>query len=220
MKKKFRKDYILNCCRSKRVLHLGFIQHAHLYERLIADDSWLHGSISEIAAHLVGIDYLKDDVDRIRDKYGYEVYSGDVMDLSKVPFDGEFDVIVCGELIEHIENPGLMLQGLKRFMHRDTILIITTPNPWSRHRMRLIRRGQGESEWLNDEHVSWFSFQTLKQLLERCGYREGWFGYYWHSGREVEFMRKGWRSKIRYLVDLSPARQYDGLLFTAKLADV
>ncbi|MCB9244823.1 MAG: methyltransferase domain-containing protein [Flavobacteriales bacterium] len=218
MKKVFRKDLILSCCQSKRVLHLGFIQHSHLYDRLIAEDSWLHGSIAQVADHLVGIDYLEEDVQQIRSKYGYEVYAGDVMDLDKVPVHSVFDVILCGELIEHIENPGLMLEGVKRFMHDETLLILTTPNPWSKHRIRLIERGRKEAEWLNDEHVSWFSFQTLKQLLERKGYREVRYGYYWNSGRSAEFFRKGWKAKLRYWIDRGKVDQQDGLLFIARIA--
>jgi len=54
------------------------------------------------------------------------------MKLENVAIEQKFDIIVCGELIEHIENPGLMLDGIKRFMNDDRILIITTPNPCSK----------------------------------------------------------------------------------------
>lgn len=44
---------------------------------------------------------------------------------------GKFDYIFCREVIEHIPNPIKLLDNLKRFMDRDTILILTTPNQQS-----------------------------------------------------------------------------------------
>ena len=40
----------------------------------------------------------------------------------------KFDVIVIGDLIEHLSNPGLMLYRIKKFCDERTKIIITTPN--------------------------------------------------------------------------------------------
>lgn len=174
----YRKDEIIKLSTNKSVLHLGFIQHSHLWEAKIRQNDWLHSKLLEVANRVVGIDYLAEEVDKIKKKYGYEVYSADVMYLNEVMLDDKFDVIICGELIEHVENPGLMLDGIKKFMHKSSILVITTPNPWRKLWINNMNSGIEEDKWLNKEHVSWYSFQTLKQLLERKGYYELKYQYY------------------------------------------
>lgn len=180
----YRKEEIMNYCKGKNVLHLGFIQHHDLYEKKIAEHDWLHEKIAQVANRVVGVDYLKNDVDIIVNKYGYEAYFADVTNqenmlaIKDVLKEINIDVIVCGELIEHVDNPGLMLENIKMLMGDETKLIITTPNPWCSNRIRLMQSGHYEREWLNDEHVAWYSFQTLKQLLDRRGFQEVKYGYY------------------------------------------
>lgn len=216
-----RKEKIVELCTNKSVLHLGFIQHSHLYEKLIADKNWLHEKINTVAANLVGIDYLGEDVNIIRAKYNYECYYGDVTKLDRLSLDKKFDVIICGELIEHVENAGLMLDGIKKFMYPNSILIITTPNPWSRSRIKLISDGVLEDEWLNKEHTCWYSFGTLKQLLARKGFSEIKYGYYNEKvhNDKTNILIKKLRSLYR---KINPVKEYyaNGLFFITKMNSV
>ena len=217
----FRKDKILEICENKDVLHLGFVQHADLYKRKIAENDWLHSLINGVAHRLVGIDYLAGTVGEIRMSYDYEIYFGDVMRLDEVPLDNLFDVIVCGELLEHIENPGLMLEGIKQFCHADTLVVFTTPNPWASHRIQLICNGVLEEQWLNPEHTMWFSFQTLKQILTRAGYRCIISDYYYaENKRDLLYGTSGFLGELRLLkrvikLKRIPRCQFDGLFFVA-----
>jgi len=225
MKEKiYRKDKIIELCRNKTVLHLGFIQHSHLYQNLIKEGKWLHQKIAQVSSSLVGFDYLEKDVDYIRDNLKYECYFADVTDLETLSYQKTFDVVVCGELIEHISNPGLMLEGIKRFMHKDSILIITTPSPWSKNRLNLIKRKHYELEWLNPEHICWFSFQTLKQILDRYGYSELSYNYYF--GEQNNERNSLFNSRIlnglKTLKDqifVTPEVYYTGLFFITKLKE-
>lgn len=217
----FRKDKTVELCKDKSVLHLGFIQHL-MYEDQIKQGDWLHNKIDEVSSKLVGIDYLKDEVDKISQKYGYECYFGDAMNLNESKVTGKYDVIVCGELIEHVENPGLMLQGIKRFMHEDSLLIITTPNPWSLNRLKLMVFKKLENRWLNKEHVSWFSYGTLTQILDRTGYCEANYGYYYNESVEKMKKSNSITNKIKYffkliLLKLTPNHLFDGLFFQVRL---
>jgi len=134
----FRVDELMRLCTNKSVLHLGYVHHSNEYEEVIKNGQWAHANIAKVASSVCGIDYLAKEVEIIREKFGYEGYFGDVTRLEEVKLDRKFDVIVCGELIEHITNPGLMLDGIKRFMHKDSILILTTPNPWGRNFIKRI----------------------------------------------------------------------------------
>ena len=197
----FRKDKIVDLCKNKSVLHLGFIQHANLYNKKIEEGDWLHSKIAEVANHLVGIDYLDVEVQKIKREYGYEVYTGDVTLLAELKLTSIFDVIVCGELIEHLENPGLMLAGIKKFMTSETIIIFTTPNPWSVETSYYVRNRIPEVGWVNPEHTMWFSYQTLKQILIRTGYTPIIVDYYYGQSREQFYQKThiGFLGKIRLL---------------------
>lgn len=219
----YRKDRIIELCRNKSVLHLGFIQHSHLYQNLIKEGKWLHEKIAKVSTKLVGFDYLAKDVDFIKINLHYECYYADVTNLQELTYQNTFDVIVCGELIEHISNPGLMLDGIKRFMHKDSIIIVTTPNPWSKNRLKLIKQEKNESEWLNPEHICWFSHQTLKQLLERHGYSELYYGYYYgeESNEKKNYFKSGILNRLKTFKDQmvnEPKESHNGLFFVTKLS--
>lgn len=224
-KHEFRKDKIVELCKGKTVLHLGFIQHAHLYREAISKGEWLHGKIAKVASKLVGIDYLKTEVALLRKEFHYECYQGDVTDPTTFSnLKARYQVVVCGELIEHVENPGLMLDGIKKVMDRNSVLIITTPNPWAKQRMKLIRGGHYEDEWLNKEHACWFSAGTLRQLLARKGYEEVEYTFYVGESMD-EFMLTGdgslraflERSRRKFGLRVLHRGQSDGLFFVARI---
>ena len=46
-----------------------------------------------------------------------------------LPFEDQmFDVVLCQEVIEHIENPWLLFRKVKKVLKKDGIFLLTTPN--------------------------------------------------------------------------------------------
>ncbi len=76
--------------------------------------------------HLVGVDIASPSVELTRSA-GFEAH---VADVSKtLPFsDGEFDVVVFGEVIEHLVDPDAALVEISRVLKPDGTLVLTTPN--------------------------------------------------------------------------------------------
>lgn len=149
-------------CKGKSVLDLGCIDHYAICEK---HSNWLHKHIKDVAKSVIGIDYLKDLCSELSKK-GYDIRYGDVehLDLGRT-----FDCIVAGELIEHVYNAGLFLDSVKKHMHKNSIVIVTTPNAFS------IRRILGSvlvgTLRENPEHTAYYSDTTIKQLLARKGMR-------------------------------------------------
>ena len=72
----------------------------------------------------IGFNLAEDAVERIRAN-GIEAVLGDAHGL---PFeDAEFDVVLCFETLEHVENPHQLLEGLARVCKPDGRVFISIP---------------------------------------------------------------------------------------------
>ena len=94
----------------------------------------LHFDLEKTAKELYGFDFDHEGID-ILERYGTKnLFQADLEKLEDVKLDETFDVIIAGEMIEHLNNPGLFLQGIQRFMNAETSLVITTINAYSAFR--------------------------------------------------------------------------------------
>lgn len=142
------------------VLDLGAVQHSADRER---DDTWLHGKLADRCKRVIGVDSLKYEVMRLN-KMGYDFIDGDAEDMD-IPIVA--DTIVIGELIEHLSNPGRMLDGLHGHLKGGGKIILSTPNPWLVSHMYRMLLGRQE---VNNEHTAWYGPMVISQLLERHGF--------------------------------------------------
>jgi 2-polyprenyl-3-methyl-5-hydroxy-6-metoxy-1,4-benzoquinol methylase len=127
---------------------------------------WIHGCIVKSASYTLGFDLEEQAVRQLKEK-GYNVVVGDCEKLELVT-DKRFDIAFAGEIIEHLSRPGDFLEGLKKYLSDDGTLILTTPNAFS------LFRFMGNVAGLNMEnpqHVLVQNEETLRQLLERHGYK-------------------------------------------------
>ena len=104
---------------------------------------------------------------------------GDVTRLQDLSINQSFDVILAGSIIEHLANPGDMLDGIARLCGADTTVIITTPNVFGLLQFLHVALRRGER--VNPQHTCWFSIQTLTELCSRYRLeRMAWLtGYGW-----------------------------------------
>jgi predicted TPR repeat methyltransferase len=185
-----RVNFILEACRAKRVLHLGCSDSPYTEKRL-ADGTILHGMIEKVAAVQYGLDSDVAGVELLR-RAGYRNLAvGNVEDLGRRnPFSGEtFDVVVAGEIIEHLSNPGLFLESIKPvLLASGATLLITTVNAYCAYRFAYALLTRRES--VHPEHVYYFSRRTLTRLLTVHGYDVIDFAFY-PIGQEHERNLRG-----------------------------
>ncbi|MFQ5785437.1 MAG: class I SAM-dependent methyltransferase [Alphaproteobacteria bacterium] len=169
-----RVDFLLDCCREREVLHLGCADHPYTRERL-ADGSWLHRALSEVAARCFGIDANAEVVRWLREDRGIaNLAVGDAEALDALDA-GRFDVVVAGEIIEHLANPGRFLETAHAVLKPEGRLVITTTNAFCLRRFLRIPFGV---ESVHPDHVYYFSHVTLAGLARRFGYAlEAAYGY-------------------------------------------
>ena len=125
----------------------------------------------------------------LRELVGAERYTGidrsdeadvkhDLQAQSRLPFDdSSFDVVVCTDVLEHLDNLHDIFGELVRVASR--YVLVSLPNNWNAARVRL-RRGYGSFKHYglpldppNDRHRWFFSLEEAKDFLEgqaaRCG---------------------------------------------------
>lgn len=174
-----RVDLIKELCKGKRVLHLGCTNWPYTRESIDAG-TFLHAELREIASELYGFDFDPEGIDYLK-ALGYEnLYVADLEKLEDVELSDSFEVIIAGEMIEHLNNPGLFLKGIQRFMDSNSELVITTVNAYSALRFVLyaLRGKGGVNEPVHPDHVYYFSYKTLKLLIERSGLKVGEVYFY------------------------------------------
>lgn len=179
-----RVDIIKSISKGKKVLHLGCTNYP--YTQLAIDgDALLHNELESVTAELFGFDYDQEGIDVLAAQGSENLYRADLEKLDEVDLDIKFDVIIAGEIIEHLNNPGLFLNGIQRFMDAESELIITTINAYSALRFATyaLRGKGGTNEPVHPDHVYYFSYKTLKLLVERAGLTVKDF-YFYDIGNE------------------------------------
>jgi 2-polyprenyl-3-methyl-5-hydroxy-6-metoxy-1,4-benzoquinol methylase len=102
-----------------------------------------------------------------------EVVVGDVESL-ELPFDqASFDVVLCGDVVEHLRDPGAALVRLRPLLRRGGRLVLTTPNVanWA-IRLSLLggRWRYTERGILDRTHTHLFTRKTLVETVTEAGY--------------------------------------------------
>jgi SAM-dependent methyltransferase len=179
-----RSSFFLDQCRGKKVLHLGCTNYPYT-EESISNNMLLHFELEKVASEIYGLDFDQEGIDILIKHGSKNIFRADLEKLNEVELDGIFDVIVAGDMIEHLNNPGLFLNGVQRFMSPDTLLILTTINAYCAMRFFWygLRGKRGLAEPVHPDHVSYYSYSTLKLLIERHDLELQSFHFY-DIGRE------------------------------------
>lgn len=129
--------------------------------------------LARLGARVTAIDAAPDLIAVARDHasaMGLEIdyLAGDVQDL-----DGQFDLITCMEVIEHVAEPAVFLEALATRLGPDGLLILSTPNQtsWSRLMMIVIGEGTGRIPRGTHDFDRFLTPERMKALLEDAGLR-------------------------------------------------
>jgi 2-polyprenyl-3-methyl-5-hydroxy-6-metoxy-1,4-benzoquinol methylase len=157
-----RVDILLDYVAGKNVLDLGCVEHEACISEM--HDWWLHGLIKQRAKSVQGVDYDREAVEELNRK-GYDICVADVenMDLGK-----KFDVVVSGELFEHLTNHRSFLESVKRHLLPDAIWVASMPNANSlNYFMQTLVFGHEVDAW---DHAAFFTPTTITVMLQKCGF--------------------------------------------------
>jgi len=164
-----RLDYIVSKCRGKVVLDLGcFDETAMVKEN---SGNYLFEEISKVSKTHIGVDNSTLlPLNGIKFSENAEILFGSVYDLDKIHEleKYNFDVIIAGELIEHLPDTLSFLTDLKK-LYPGKKLICSTPNTTSLSNMILSLFNR---ESCHKDHLQVYSYKSLSTLCRVAGFKQ------------------------------------------------
>ncbi|MDH3584304.1 MAG: methyltransferase domain-containing protein [Phycisphaerae bacterium] len=181
-------QFVVDYCRGKKVLDIGFTaagdREDHRRKGVL-----LHDKLCEVASHYTGFD-TPNAVKGFEPHLKAQVIWAGWIDNPETSLADEYaDVVVAGEVLEHLINPGIALKLIQRAIAKDGRLLITVPNclhPW------LGARAAQGIEQVSDDHTAWYSPATIRKLLEKTDFEvERMIGYAPKRAPRVRLQAKG-----------------------------
>jgi 2-polyprenyl-6-hydroxyphenyl methylase/3-demethylubiquinone-9 3-methyltransferase len=127
--------------------------------------------LARLGARITGLDASPELIAAARDHAAamgltIDYRSGDVQEL-----EGQFDLITCMEVIEHVAEPATFVAALARRLAPDGLLVMSTPNAtgWSKLLMITIGEGLGRIPKGTHDFGKFIAPEQMKVLLSNAG---------------------------------------------------
>lgn len=199
-----REDYLLDRCQGQAVLHLGCADWPLTRARL-RDGTLLHARLARVTDRLWGADVSREGIGLLaaagyRDLVAFAGTDGLAAALGRT-----FDRVVAGEILEHLDDPGRFLAGLRGVCHPGTLLLLTVPNFAALKRLpRLLWR----EETVHPDHRAYYSVVTVTRLCQEQGFRRVEVLSYWGTRGRFAFLLNPLCRRVPFLQALA-----DGFCF-------
>lgn len=156
-------DRIRNFCtlaKGLNVLDVGVVGH---FAEARDNSKWLHGNLQKVAESITGVDILDQQIESLNQK-GFNVKK---LDITADTLNEKFDIIIVGDVIEHVQCPGRLVENCSKMLGTNGVLAISTPNPW--YLNVLLKSIFGRQPFTDSaDHVAWFDPSTMRELGERA----------------------------------------------------
>jgi 2-polyprenyl-3-methyl-5-hydroxy-6-metoxy-1,4-benzoquinol methylase len=112
--------------------------------------------LSNYAEKITGIDIDSNTINKAKKKYTNQKIKFKTGSILEIPENKEtFDVVICLETLEHIDDHEAVIAELKRVLKKGGVLIISTPNKFS------YSRGDTSQNPFHKKELSQAEFQSL-----------------------------------------------------------
>ena len=175
-----REDYLVELARGRRVLNIGmggFTENPVYTDRLAEEvEDTLHGKVHAAAREVTGVDVNPHSLAIMSEALPARYVEADITDVgASETIGGAYELILLGDVIEHLDCFRSALQNLRSLLTDDGELVITTANAYNAEAiLKLVFR----YESVHEEHTCYFSYFTMRRLLEMNDLSISDFRYY------------------------------------------
>ncbi|WP_020531134.1 class I SAM-dependent methyltransferase [Flexithrix dorotheae] len=159
--------------------------------------------LGQLGYNVKGIDISEKAISKAKAKNTLPNVSFEVADAEELSIQNQkYDVVICSEVLEHLHEPGNMLETLRELIAEKGILIVTVPNgrgprevlitkpmQWMQSKAPfvwgMVRKGKGllgydgkteQSDADDLTHIHFFTKRNLKDLSKEKGFELLTFG--------------------------------------------
>ena len=158
-KPQYRIDLIKSVCVGKAVLDIGCLDET-AFELKVRSGFWLHEELAAVARSIVGLDNSSILKSGPIDTGFSQIRYQDIYQLRQSDFS-DTEVIVMGELIEHLTDPFSVLLHIVREFPKCSI-VLSTPNATG---ITNVLGALLSRESNHPDHVAIYSYKTLRTLI-------------------------------------------------------
>jgi GT2 family glycosyltransferase/SAM-dependent methyltransferase len=154
--------------------------------------------LARSAKSVLGVDIDENTIKHARNKYIKQNLEFKVGSITEVPIPGthRFDVTVCFEALEHVEDHQKLLSEVKRLLTADGVFIVSTPNK---------KVYTDEPQFSNPFHVHELYFDEFKELLATHFKNVKFLGQRIYCNSNIWPVFLGADSKVvEYVIDRNP----------------
>jgi len=135
----------------------------------------------EKKCYVVGIEF-DEEMSKIAKSACDQLIIENIETLKGFPFPEKFfDVILFGDVLEHLKNPQSTLKFFSDYLSDDGYIIISLPNIaffTTRFGLLFGKFNYTEHGILDKTHLRFFTFNTAKELIQSAGYNITYISYF------------------------------------------
>lgn len=119
--------------------------------------------VSGLEPSLEGYQYAK--------SKGLNVYNAEIENFQEI--NDKFDIVFLNNVLEHLRKPADTLNRIKEeLLLKNGLLVIDVPNDFNDFQIIADQEYNLDQWWVYPpNHINYFSHDSLKKLLENCGYK-------------------------------------------------
>jgi len=182
-------EYIKQYAKNKTVLDVGCIGNINISSSDFPFN-WFHYKLIKSAKEVIGLDINQPYIEFLKQS-GYNIINIDltseILGSEMLMKLGKFQLIVMGELIEHISKPQVFFYNINNLLSKNGHILITTPNASSLS--FVIGSLMRKKRVLSPQHVCIHSIETISTLLRTYNFTIVKWKYYSCSPRYKNFKK-------------------------------
>jgi 2-polyprenyl-3-methyl-5-hydroxy-6-metoxy-1,4-benzoquinol methylase len=101
------------------------------------------------------------------------VYNANIEEFDIPESPGSFDVLIAGEVLEHLVDPWAVLKRLRSYLRPDALAMASSPNVAHHSVIRMLLKGEwtlADSGRMDRTHLRWFTPKSYADMFRACGF--------------------------------------------------